>query len=251
MTRPMATGRWWPPRSRWARRARAQAQTLREPEARQGFYVSAGAGANALAAWDKGQRDGTAAGLAYTIHFGEMLTDRWGLGLAIEGGSAARAGVTTQIAGLTLEAQARLWRHLAAHAGVGVGAAVGEGSLPRRRRDPRHLRLALDRGPELRRLRLAPSHGRLGHHARLRASRRAGRRRQRDRGRPDVERLLVVGPARPRAARALETPELSSGATAAAWADARGWLSRRQRGPSSTSPPGLGQRWTRPRRRGR
>jgi hypothetical protein len=101
----------------------ARAQTLRAPEARQGFYVSAGAGANALVAWDKGQRDSTAAGLAYTLHFGELLTDRWGLGLALEGGSAARSGVTTQIVGLTLEAQARLWRHLAAHAGIGAGAA--------------------------------------------------------------------------------------------------------------------------------
>jgi len=42
----------------------AQAQTLREPEARQGFYISAGAGVSALAAWDKGQRDATAAGSA-------------------------------------------------------------------------------------------------------------------------------------------------------------------------------------------
>ena len=101
----------------------AQAQALRAPEARQGYYLSAGAGANALAARDKGQRDGTALGLAYTIHLGEMLTDRWGLGLAIEGGSGARAGITTQLAGLTLEAQARLWRHLAVHAGVGLGVA--------------------------------------------------------------------------------------------------------------------------------
>src|SRR5436305_10040600 len=107
----------------------ARAQTPREPEARQGFYVSAGAGANALAAWDKGQRDSTASGLAYTINFGEMLTDRWGLGLAIEGGSGARSGVTTQVAGLTLEAQARLWRHLAAHAGLGAGAASARDPL--------------------------------------------------------------------------------------------------------------------------
>ena len=98
-------------------------QTLRDPESRQGFYVSAGAGANTLSAWDKGQPDGTAAGLAYTIRFGEMLTDRWGLGLAIEGGSATRHDISTGLAGLTLEAQARLWRHLAAHAGVGVGVA--------------------------------------------------------------------------------------------------------------------------------
>lgn len=101
----------------------ARAQILRAPEARQGFYVSAGAGANALAVRDKGERDGTALGLAYTIRAGEMLTDRWGLGLAIEGGSGARRGVTTGIVGLTLEAQARLWRHLAAHAGVGLGVA--------------------------------------------------------------------------------------------------------------------------------
>ncbi|HLK91340.1 MAG TPA: hypothetical protein VKZ18_15690 [Polyangia bacterium] len=100
-----------------------QSQTLRAPEARQGFYVSAGAGANAIVASDKGQRDGAAVGLAYTLHFGEMLTDRWGLGLAIEGGSAARSGITTGIAGLTLEAQARLLRHLAAHVGAGVGGA--------------------------------------------------------------------------------------------------------------------------------
>jgi hypothetical protein len=107
----------------------ARAQTLREPEARQGFYVSAAAGANVLAAWDQGQRDSTAAGLAYTLRFGEMLTERWGLGLALEGGSGARAGVTTQIVGLTLEAQARLWRHLAAHAGLGAGAASAKDPL--------------------------------------------------------------------------------------------------------------------------
>jgi len=101
----------------------AQAQTLREPEARQGYYFSAGAGADALASWDKGQRNGTAEGLALTFHLGEMLTDRWGLGLAIEDGSASRRGVTTTGGGLTLEAQARLWRHLAAHAGVGLGGA--------------------------------------------------------------------------------------------------------------------------------
>src|SRR4051812_8179518 len=105
------------------RYGRTRAQTLRDPESRQGFYVSAGAGANALSAWDKGQPDGTAGGLAYTLRFGEMLTDRWGLGLAIEGGSASRHGVSTGSAGLTLEAQARLWRHLAAHAGVGMGVA--------------------------------------------------------------------------------------------------------------------------------
>jgi hypothetical protein len=104
----------------------AQAQTLRDPEARQGFYVSAGAGANVLGAWDKGQRDDTAAGLAYTIRFGEMLTERWGLGLAIEDGGASRRNITTAITGLTLEAQARLWRHLAVHAGVGAGAASAE-----------------------------------------------------------------------------------------------------------------------------
>ena len=103
-----------------------RAQTLRAPEPRQGFYVSAGAGANALAAWDKDQRDSTALGLAYTLRLGEMLTDRWGLGLAIEGGSGARGGVTTQIAGLTLEGQTRLWRHLAAHAGVGLGVASAQ-----------------------------------------------------------------------------------------------------------------------------
>ena len=106
--------------------AAARAQTLRAPEARQGFYVAAGAGANALGASDKGQRDATAAGLAYTLRLGEMLTDRWGLGLAIEGGRAARSGITTQIAGLTLEVQARLWRHLAARAGVGPGAASAQ-----------------------------------------------------------------------------------------------------------------------------
>ncbi len=78
---------------------------------------------NTLLTWDKGQRDGAAAGLAFTLHLGEMLTDRWGLGLAIEQGSAARQGITTGIGGLTLEAQAGIRGHLAAHAGVGVGGA--------------------------------------------------------------------------------------------------------------------------------
>jgi hypothetical protein len=101
----------------------ARAQALRDPEARQGYYLSAGAGTNALGTWDKGQRDGTAEGVAFTLHLGEMLTDRWGLGLGIEEGSASRRGITTAVGGLTLEAQARLWRHLAAHAGVGPGVA--------------------------------------------------------------------------------------------------------------------------------
>lgn len=109
-----------------ARAHGASAQTLRAPEARQGFYASAGAGANVLAASDKGQRDSSAAGVAYTLRFGEMLTERWGLGLAIENGSATRHGITTGIGGLTLEGQARLWRHLAAHAGVGLGAALAK-----------------------------------------------------------------------------------------------------------------------------
>jgi hypothetical protein len=101
----------------------AEAQTLRQPEARQGYYISAGAGATALDAWDKGAHDSTAAGAAFTLHFGEMLTDRWGLGLGIESGSGSRQGITTSIGGLTLEGQARLWRHLAARAGLGVGGA--------------------------------------------------------------------------------------------------------------------------------
>jgi hypothetical protein len=101
----------------------AGAQTVRDPEARQGFYVSAGAGASETVAWDKGRRNRTALGPAYTLRLGEMLTDRWGLGLAIEGGNAARDGVTSALFGLALEGQARLWRHLAAHAGVGLAAA--------------------------------------------------------------------------------------------------------------------------------
>lgn len=101
----------------------ASGQTLRDPEARQGFYISAGGGLAAVAAWDKGQRDATAAGPAVTIHLGEMLTDRWGLGLAIEDASASHQGIATGVAGLTLEAQARLWGHLAAHAGIGMGGA--------------------------------------------------------------------------------------------------------------------------------
>jgi hypothetical protein len=104
----------------------AAAQTLRDPEARQGFYISAGAGVNALGASDKGQRDATAAGLAYTVRLGEMLSDRWGLGLAVEAGSASHAGITTGIFGLTLEAQARLWGHLVARAGAGMGGAAAK-----------------------------------------------------------------------------------------------------------------------------
>lgn len=102
----------------------AEAQVLREPEARQGFYVSLGGGMNAIAAWDKGHRDGVAWGATYTLRLGEMLTDRFGLGLAIENGVATRHGLTDGVFGLTLEGQARLWRHLAVHLGSGLGAAT-------------------------------------------------------------------------------------------------------------------------------
>jgi len=107
----------------------AQAQTLRQPEARQGFYVSFGGGANALATWDKGHRDAVGWGPAYTLRLGEMLTERWGLGLAIDTGSAKRRGVSLGIGGLTLEAQAQLWRHLALRVGAGLGAAMADDPL--------------------------------------------------------------------------------------------------------------------------
>jgi hypothetical protein len=102
----------------------AEAQVLREPEARQGFYVSFGGGMNGIAAWDKGHRDGVAWGATYTLRLGEMLTDRFGLGLAIDNGVASRHGLTDGVFGLTLEGQARLWRHLAVHLGTGLGAAT-------------------------------------------------------------------------------------------------------------------------------
>ena len=148
----------------------ARAQTLRDPEARQGFYFSAGAGANALGAWDKGQRDGTAAGLAYTLHLGEMLTDRWGLGLGIEGGSAARQGVTTAVvradaggAGAALAPPGRA-------RGRRVGRRVGED--PSRVGDETHGTYGslLTAGPQLRRLLHAPRQRRVGRHARLAGS---------------------------------------------------------------------------------
>jgi len=100
------------------------AQTLQMPQPRQGFYVSLGGGAQALTAWDKGHRQGPWFGPSYGFHVGEMLTDTWGLGLGMEGGSGAHQGLTSAIGGITLEAQARLWRNLAWHVGTGLGVST-------------------------------------------------------------------------------------------------------------------------------
>ena len=177
----------------------AGAQVLRAPDARQGFYISAGAGANVVAAWDKGQRLPTAAGVAYTFRLGEMLTDRWGLGLAIEGENTSHGGVSFGLFGLALEGQARLWRHLSARAGVGLAAAIVDD--PSRVGDETHGTYGslLTAALSYRRLLHPPVERRVGRHARRRAVRRAGRRRPVGRRRADVERLLVVRSAPARA----------------------------------------------------
>jgi hypothetical protein len=53
-----------------------------------------------------------------------MLTETWGLGLGMEAGNGAHGGLTSSVGGLTLEAQARLWRNLSWHVGTGLGLSM-------------------------------------------------------------------------------------------------------------------------------
>jgi hypothetical protein len=99
----------------------AQAQTAVAPRDRQGYYFTLGAAVFGTQQWDHGRSQGIKQGLLFNYGVGQMLTDRWGLGFRVEGGSGSTAGKTWGTLGMGLDAEFNPVSNLALHLGLGVG----------------------------------------------------------------------------------------------------------------------------------
>jgi hypothetical protein len=98
----------------------AHAQVLELPEARQGYFLSVGPHFTMSKVWMDGERYGVWPGYEVGLHFGQMVTRRFGLGLQVHTGAGKGDAQTAATFGLELEAQWALRPRLAVHASAGV-----------------------------------------------------------------------------------------------------------------------------------
>jgi hypothetical protein len=98
----------------------ASAQQLEQPRSRQGYYLGLGLGGGADGIWEKGESLGGFAGNAFALHLGQLVSGRWGLGLALgAGGGQNKDKVTATSGGLAIEASLLVWDTLAVRAQSG------------------------------------------------------------------------------------------------------------------------------------
>ncbi len=101
---------------------------LEEPRSRQGYWIAFGASGLGAQVWDKSRDRGLYGGFTGTFRIGQLLTQRFGLGLLIEytGGYTTLGKGTDkgQLNGLSLEASYLVWRDLSVHAGFGLGVLL-------------------------------------------------------------------------------------------------------------------------------
>jgi hypothetical protein len=99
----------------------ARAQTLELPRARQGYWIGVGATEVISHFTEEGKNRGFYTGTAFSFRIGELLTERFGLGMVVEYGSIKKGSDQGALGGLTLEGSATLWHGLSTHAGLGLG----------------------------------------------------------------------------------------------------------------------------------
>jgi hypothetical protein len=102
-----------------ARNANAEEPVL--PAGRQGYFLGLGLVQDAVFARDHGRDLRTVFAQGAALRLGQMVTQRFGLGLHINGASGANDDWRFTLGGLQLDAQVLLWRALALHVGVGAG----------------------------------------------------------------------------------------------------------------------------------
>lgn len=101
------------------------AQTLQPPRQRQGYWLQFGLHGLLAETWEKGEHLGTWRGNILTVRLGQLLTQRFGLGILFSSGAVigtAWGGIHHQetFTGLAMEAQANPWRNLGVHAAAGM-----------------------------------------------------------------------------------------------------------------------------------
>ncbi|HEY8925095.1 MAG TPA: hypothetical protein VIU64_11995 [Polyangia bacterium] len=98
----------------------ASAQTLEAPDARQGYFLVVGPQFTLTKVWMDDEKYGIWPGYDFGLHFGQMVTRHFGLGLLVHNGAAKGNGQTAGTFGLGLEAQVEVARRLAIHGAAGV-----------------------------------------------------------------------------------------------------------------------------------
>jgi hypothetical protein len=104
--------------------AGAAAQDLTEPEARQGYYLAAGARSSVSVADDDDVGSlGAGGGGEAVIRIGQMLTPRFGVGLSVAGGIARSSEWNRRGGGVVVEGQIKPLAgvDLAVRGGIGLG----------------------------------------------------------------------------------------------------------------------------------
>ena len=99
----------------------AQAQSLEEPRARQGYWIGLGLLEVDSHLTEEGTNKGFYTGSGFNFRVGQLITERLGLGLLIEYAGVKKGSDKGSTGGLILEGSMRLWRNLSAHTGLGVG----------------------------------------------------------------------------------------------------------------------------------
>ncbi len=101
------------------------AQMLEPPRQRQGYWLQVGLHGLVAETWEKGERLGTWRGSLLTLRLGQLLTQRFGLGLLINSGGVtgtAWQGIRHMetFTGMAIEAQGNVWRNLGIHGAAGM-----------------------------------------------------------------------------------------------------------------------------------
>ncbi len=103
-----------------ASRAHAEESLLEAPRHRQGYYVAFGLNAALAYAREDGEGIGPTYGQGFQLRFGQLLTPRLGLGLAIDFSGTASGDDSASFGALSLAGQAEIACNLAVHAAVGL-----------------------------------------------------------------------------------------------------------------------------------
>lgn len=95
---------------------------LEPPSPRQGYYASLGIEAGPGFGWDKGEAiDARLLTGLPILRLGQLLTQRFSMGLRLEFTGGKKGNETTALGGLLIETGVRVWNKLAIQGGVGAG----------------------------------------------------------------------------------------------------------------------------------
>jgi hypothetical protein len=120
--------------------AAALAQDLEPPSPRQGYYLGGGLFSLTNTNIEDGDNLGTWGGGGANLRLGQMVTRRLGLGLLIDQGISFNNKETAILAGLSVEAQWKIWRTLAVRGGTGIGFVILDDGEPDRTEEDAELR---------------------------------------------------------------------------------------------------------------